>query len=91
MVLIIFATFVTSAEQNFEENAPPSMADHLHLSRSKDPVDRGWLADLIGLPNKDQVNVLTQQVAGLMLEDKDTKCRAINSCISGCGTTLYFR
>lgn len=78
MVLIIFATFVTSAEQNFEENAPPSLADHLHLTRSKDPVDRGWLADLIGLPNKDQVNVLTRQVAELMLEDKDTKCKSIN-------------
>jgi hypothetical protein len=63
---------------NLEENAPPSLADHLHLSKSHDPVDGGWLPDLTGLPTKEQIELFTQRIVDLMKEENDSACNAVH-------------
>ena len=62
----------------FAEHAPPSLADHLHLRHSKDPVDKGWLPDLIGLPDPDQMIHLTESMIGTMAQEKEPECKAID-------------
>lgn len=62
----------------FDENAPPSFADHIILLRSADAVDHGWLATLTGLPDKDQVDRLTQHMIDIMSEETDPRCTSIN-------------
>lgn len=78
VMIISLASLMAIASPNLEENAPPSLADHIHLSRSKDHVDGGWLANLTGLPNKSQVELLTKHVKKIMLEETDNRCNAIN-------------
>lgn len=60
-----------------EEKASPSLADHLHLKHSKDPIDGGWLPNLTGLPNKDEIP-LTPQAIAIIKNTKDARCKAID-------------
>ena len=61
----------------FEDTTPPSLADHLHLSHSKDPVDGGWLANLVGLPDQAQV-LQTASLVDAVMKDEEPQCKAID-------------
>ncbi len=76
LILILFPCVVFAAT-HFEDNAPPSLADRLHGSHHKDPIDGGWLPDITGLP--ENFDELTRYVDKIMAEDKDPKCVAIDS------------
>ena len=76
-VLIFITPMMASAAPFFEEKAPPSLADHLHLTHSQVSEDGGWLPNLTGLPNINQV-LRTQHLVDVMMEDKDPKCTSID-------------
>lgn len=76
-IVVIFTLLVFSSA-SFEENARPSMADHLHLSRSKDPVDGGWLPNLTGLPDQATIDALTSQISDIMSKEEEDRCTAID-------------
>ncbi len=67
-----------SADPYFDEAAPSTLADHLHLSPLKRSIDNGWLPDLSGLPGKEQVAILTQHMIDVMMEETDPNCTSIN-------------
>lgn len=76
---IVVASLMIFASSSFEESAPLSLADQLHLTRSKDPVDGGWLPNLTGLPDKNTIDSLNKHIADVMKEEKDSKCTSIDS------------
>ena len=57
---------------------PPSLADHLGSSPFAKAVDEHWLPDLTGLPNPEQVALLTQQISSFIKIDQDPTCSAID-------------
>jgi hypothetical protein len=57
---------------------PPSLAEHLHLSPVADAVGGHWLPDLTGLPDPEQVALLTQQISSLINTDPDPMCNAVD-------------
>lgn len=61
-----------------EDTLPPLAIDKSELGKGKDAVDSGWLPDIIGLPNEEQVESLTRHVAEVMTEEEDTNCNAID-------------
>ena len=77
VVVILLILFWRSTNSKLNDSAPPSLADHLHLSPSNDPVYKGWLADLTGLPDPASVNLLTTRVMEAMTADTDANCSAI--------------
>lgn len=79
VILIFFSEVAAFTTPEFEEHAPPSLADHLHLSRSQDPVDGGWLPNLTGLPNNEQVNLLNERVVNLVKNEEDKQCASVNA------------
>lgn len=78
-ILILIPLSATSATSPtyFEEKAPPSLADHLQLSRPPDGKTGGWLPNLTGLPSPDQVIRIQQSVESLK-KDPDSRCNAID-------------
>lgn len=75
--LMASATPYVSNIPYFEDDASPSLADHLNISHSKDPIDGGWLPDLTGLP--DDADVLRMQpLLDKIMKDKDRTCNAID-------------
>lgn len=83
VVLVSLIPLMTSAApyvsviSPVEDISPPSLADHLHLSHSKDPVDGGWLANLTGLPNEDQI-LRMQPLLDAVMKDEDPQCKAFD-------------
>lgn len=71
-------TVFAAPNPNIEDNALESLADYLHLSHSKDPTDGGWLPNLTGLPDANQVALLTQHAEEVMSQEKDARCTSIN-------------
>jgi len=57
---------------------PPSLAEHLHLSPLVNAGDGHWLPDLTGLPDPEQVALLTQQISSLINTDPDPMCNAVD-------------
>lgn len=76
-LVLLSIPVVTCAITHPEFFAPSSLADHLHLMRSKDPIDGGWLANLTGLPDKHEVKLLDEQVRAVMAEETEGRCNAI--------------
>src|SRR3990167_585884 len=62
----------------FENNAPPSFADPIQLTRSTDPENQSWLPNLTGLPDRYQVAVLTQHMIDVMMKEQDSRCTSIS-------------
>ena len=60
------------------EDVRPSLASYLHAAPSNNPLDNGWVADLTGLPDKDQVALLTQHVVNVMNEETNKQCASID-------------
>ncbi|WP_131780942.1 hypothetical protein [Legionella gresilensis] len=79
IIVIFFSEVTATTIPEFEEHAPASLADHLHLSSSNDPVDGGWLPNLTGLPVNEQVSLLNERVVDLVQNEKDKQCASINS------------
>lgn len=76
---IVLASMVSlPAHPYFDKLAPPSFADPIPMSRSTNDVDHGWLAELIGLPNPQQVKIITQHVLKIMNEETNQRCTSIN-------------
>lgn len=78
VMLVFLVPMMASAAPYFDDNAPPSFADPIHLSPSKDPFDHGWLPRLIGLPDSNQVSLLTQHMVDVMADSQDESCTSIN-------------
>lgn len=78
VMLVFLAPLMALAAPYFDDNAPPSFADPLHLSPSKDPFDRAWLPRLVGLPDREQVSFFTQRVIDVMAGSQDANCTSIN-------------
>lgn len=70
-------TISASNGEYFNEKAPPSLADHLHLKPAKDPIDAGWLPNINGLPDEFEVFLMSRRIELLMALDKEKNCRAI--------------
>ncbi len=83
ILALTLAPFIVSATPevntpHFQENAPPSLADHTHISKKKDPVDGGWLPDLVGLPTKEQVLNISAYVDNIVKKEPNKRCRAVD-------------
>lgn len=78
VMLSFLVSLIAHADPNFDQTAPPSFADTLKLSRSKDHKDKGWLPELTGLPDKYQVAVLAARMIEIMNQEADPLCNAIN-------------
>ena len=78
VILVSLVPLMASANPYFDDNAPPSFADPIHMRRSNDPADHGWLPQLTGLPDKDHVDRLTKHMVEVMIEDNDAQCTSIN-------------
>jgi hypothetical protein len=80
LIFFLFAPFSVFAASYFELQAPPSFADHIKLIHAKDHVDKGWLPELTGLPDQDQIAMLTQALIDLLekYQDPDPRCKSIN-------------
>lgn len=76
LAVVLFSS-VAFVSPSGEEKAPHSLADLIHMH--KDPVDGGWLPDLTGLPNQEQIELLTKHVAEVMKEETDSQCTSISS------------
>lgn len=50
----------------------------LVLKEKKDLVNYNWLSDIVGVPDKEQVEILTWHVADVMKEEQDRRCIAID-------------
>lgn len=71
-ILAFLAPLAVFAEQEQEFN---SKAEYLRWLR--DPVDGGWLPNLTGLPNQEEVDKITQHVTDVMSQETEKRCTAI--------------
>ncbi|CZP66739.1 Uncharacterised protein [Legionella pneumophila] len=62
----------------FAEDNRQFVTGQSQLSAAQDPAESGWLPDIIGLPNEEQVESLTRHVAEVMAEEEDKNCTAID-------------
>lgn len=62
----------------FGEDTPQSAIGQSQLPKAKKPVANNWLPDIVGIPNEEQVESLTQHVADVMAEEQDPKCNKID-------------
>ncbi|WP_115709253.1 hypothetical protein [Legionella sainthelensi] len=69
---------ITLAYPIFGKDVSHQVASHSQLLGAKELVDSGWLPDIMGLPNEEQVESLTIHVANVMAEEQDKKCNAID-------------
>jgi hypothetical protein len=74
---ILFFGFVSFEFSESQQSTYPSLADHLHLSLAKDPIDGHWLPNLTGLPTLEEIDEIDAIVASAMEEEKDARCNAI--------------
>ncbi|CDZ78947.1 hypothetical protein BN59_03262 [Legionella massiliensis] len=75
----VFLFFLmTFAYPVFGEGAAQPVASQPQLLESKELVDSGWLPDLVGLPNEEEVESLTKHVADVMAEEQDKTCNKID-------------
>ncbi|MBA3535755.1 MAG: hypothetical protein H0T84_03960, partial [Tatlockia sp.] len=77
-ILAFLAPLMAVAAQSSELN---TSSNHTPKSYSTDPVDGGWLPDLTGLPDKNQVLLLKNHAAEVMNEETDSRCNAINKSL----------
>ncbi len=75
---VFFASWMAYTLPGFAGNISLAVADHHSLSKSKNLTVEIWLPDLTGLPDKDQVDLLTKHLLTLMSEEKDRKCSQID-------------
>lgn len=63
----------------FAQTTSLEQADEIILyGKHKDPIDGHWLPNLIGLPPKSLVRLLTIPLIDIVFNEKDKRCRAIN-------------
>lgn len=75
-IIFLIPLIATGSANN--GNNQSGFAQEIPKSYSKDPVDGGWLPDLTGLPDKEQVLNLKNHAAEVMKLDTDKRCNAIN-------------
>jgi hypothetical protein len=78
ITMVFLVPLMAYSAPYFDEHAPPSYADYIPLSHAKDSLDKGWLPLLTGLPDEDQVALLTQYMLDTIKQEKDPKCTSIN-------------
>lgn len=69
---------MTLASPLFGKDTAPPIADQSQLSGTKKLVDNNWLPDIVGLPDEEQVEILTRHVAEVMAQEQDKNCNAID-------------
>lgn len=72
------AFLMTLACPIFGEVAQQPVGAQSHVSVAKELMDSGWLPDIVGLPDEQQVESLTQHVIDVMSEENDKECNAID-------------
>lgn len=77
VVGVFLSSLMVLAHPIFGDDAPKSDANQSQ-SKAKGSVDSGWLPNITGLPDEQQVDVLTRHVTEVMAEEQDEKCNAIN-------------
>jgi len=75
LIIIFFVSFAVSEGWQAHRH---SLADHLHLSPPKDPIDGHWLANLRGLPDLDDIDEIDDTVREVMKLETESRCNAIN-------------
>lgn len=73
-----FALSMTVVNPIYAEDFLPSIKDMSLLPQGKKSMDEHWLPDIVGMPNEEQVENLTQHVAEVMAEEQDKQCNAID-------------
>jgi hypothetical protein len=77
-ILAFLAPMMSLAAQSSEFY---TSSNQIPKSYSHDPVDGGWLPDLTGLPDKNQVLLLKNHAAKVMEEETDSRCNAIDKSL----------
>ncbi|KTD50911.1 hypothetical protein [Legionella quateirensis] len=75
---VYFALLMGFTFPLFGDDAPQSVMEQFSLPEEIDPDENGWLPDIVGLPDEEQVESLTEHVAEVMAEEQDPKCNAID-------------
>ncbi|ARB93053.1 hypothetical protein [Legionella longbeachae] len=75
---IYLSLLITLASPIYGKDASQPVVGNYELLGVKELVDSGWLPDITGLPNEEQVESLTRHVADVMAEEQDKKCNAID-------------
>lgn len=75
---IYLCLLITLASPIYGKDASQPVVGNYELLGVKELVDSGWLPDITGLPNEEQVESLTRHVADVMAEEQDKKCNAID-------------
>lgn len=78
LIILFLAPVMAKSTFTFNEHAPPSPADYMKMTPSKNPLDKGWLPMLIGMPSPDQVAQLTDEMLDVMNQDTDPTCTSVN-------------
>ena len=76
VVILFFLTLLLISISSCNVSFLP--ADYFRITHHSDPVDGGWLPNLTGLPDKDEIDFLTKHVVQVMNDDKDRKCTSIH-------------
>ncbi|WP_152571566.1 hypothetical protein [Legionella norrlandica] len=76
LAIFTFASLMVYAVPSYDEDTPSWLA--YHSPQSKELQD-SWLPNLTGLPDKEQVDQLTNSIVDLVLEEEDSQCNQIDS------------
>ncbi|MBA2711762.1 MAG: hypothetical protein H0U57_14380 [Tatlockia sp.] len=76
-ICAFLAPMIASATPDIKENIQLAYAHDIPKTYHSDPVDGGWLPDLTGLPDKDQVLNLKNHAAEVMKHETQARCNAI--------------
>ncbi len=73
-----FMPFALLALEPHASKASSSLADHIPSTKSTNPKDKGWLANLKGLPTREEIEELSKHVDDVMKLEKNKACTSIN-------------
>ena len=74
IVVGIFLSLLTALAYPISvEDTPQSV-----VKEEQDFINYDWLPEIVGLPNKDRVEILTRHVTDVMKKEQDRKCNAID-------------
>lgn len=78
-MVAFFISLFGCTTPNIENHLPSSLASAADLiAKSKDPVDGHWLPNLTGLPNKEDIALLSKYVEQVLAEEDENTCRSID-------------
>ncbi len=78
LMLSCFIVPTVFSASHHEKKASSLSKRHTPSAKAKDSKAKDWLADLRGLPSREELEVLSKHVDEVMKNEKDKKCTAIN-------------